>query len=88
MSTRRGGLASLPSSLQPGQQSRQQAAAAPKGNGSRFPVARNEAVVMLEDAEVDWDVADIQKVQQRARDATGTAPLHCLLRESVSMQRE
>ncbi len=29
---------------------------------------------MLEDAEVDWDVADIQKVQQRARNMTGLEP--------------
>ena len=33
---------------------------------------------MLEDAGVDWDVADLQKVQQRARITTGMAPLPCL----------
>ena len=38
---------------------------------------------MLEDAEVDWDVADIQKVQQRARNMTGRALLHCLLWEAL-----
>ena len=33
---------------------------------------------MLEDAEVDWDVADLQKVQQRARIVTGMATSLCL----------
>ncbi|CAL5219574.1 g1434 [Coccomyxa viridis] len=71
VSMKHGGLASRPSSAQAGQQGRKQAAATLEGSASRLPGTRNEAVVMLEDAEVDWDVADIQKVQQRARNMTG-----------------
>ena len=83
MSMKHGGLASRPSSAQAGQQGRKQAAATLEGSASHLPGTRNEAVVMLEDAEVDWDVADIQKVQQRARNMTGRALLHCLLWEAL-----
>lgn len=67
------GISPIPSSAQPGQPGRKQATATPQKDGSHPSEARREAVVMLEDAEINWDVADIQKVQQRARNITGMA---------------
>lgn len=55
----------------PGQQTRKQAPAVQErsSNGLRCPEGRKEAVILLEEADFDWDVEDLQKVQQRARDA-------------------
>ena len=75
MSITRSDFPSCPSSVQTGQQGGKRAAAKQQGSGPRPAEARKETLVMLEDAEIDWDVADIQKVQQRAKVVTG-ASLH------------
>ena len=79
MSTTNRGISSHPISAQSRQQGVKQATATRQKDGSHPPEARREAVVMLEDAEINWDVADIQKVQQRARNMTGMAPALAML---------
>lgn len=53
-----------------GQQDSKQARTTHQGStrGAHAAEARKETLVLLEDAEIDWDVGDIHKVQQRARD--------------------
>lgn len=62
----------------PGQQTRKQAPAAQgrSSNGPGSPEARKEAVILLEEAGIDWDLGDLQKVQQRARDAPSALQPH------------
>ncbi len=76
-----------------GQQGSTQARATHQGSsrGAHAAEARKETLVLLEDAEIDWDVGDIQKVQQRARDvprgwsaALLVLVLECLLRCKMS----
>ena len=75
------GIASLP-----GQPTRKQAPAVQErtSNGLRCPEGRKEAVILLQEADFDWDLKDLQKVQQRARDAQSALQPQSALRLAPS----
>ena len=70
----------------PGQQTRKQAPAVQErsSNGLRYPEGRKEAVILLEEADFGWDLEDLQKVQQRARDAPSALQPQSALRLAPS----